>query len=146
MKSSQLQIAQWLMINLFLLITVSVFSQRAITWKGGAPGKKNDWYCPQNWSSTSVPDEFSDVIIPDVSTSSFALPCIQSGEVEVNSITIQSNGGLTILKNAMMVVLEYTDGVSPKNVKGEGLLMLNNNASMNSKSMVVYKANENQFN
>jgi hypothetical protein len=87
-----------------------------------------------------VPDEFSDVIIPDVSTSTFALPLIQSGQVEVNSITIYSNGGLTISKNAMLIVLSYAEGVNARNVKGEGLLMHNNYLSMKSKSMVIYMA------
>ena len=145
MKSMYLPITRYILAILLFLIAGNGYAQRAITWKGGTPGKNSDWYCPQNWSSTSVPDEFSDVIIPDVSTSSLALPMIQSGQVEVNSITIYSNGGLTISKNARLVVLSYAKGVNARNVKGEGFLLQNNYLSMKSKSMMIYMARENQF-
>ncbi|MBL0008582.1 MAG: hypothetical protein IPP25_15760 [Saprospiraceae bacterium] len=80
MKPSKLPGTQWILSVLFTLSTVYGFSQRAITWKGGTPGMQNEWSCPQNWSSTSLPNEFSDVIIPDVSSSTFAPPLYQGGQ------------------------------------------------------------------
>ena len=81
---------------------------------------KNDWYCPQNWNTSSVPDEFSDVIIPDVSSSSFAPPILHYGKIEVNSLFIGDNGSLTISRDASLIVLGNAEGVNQ--VIGEFIL------------------------
>ena len=71
---------------------------------------KNDWNCPTNWSTFAVPDEFSNVIIPDVSTSTFSSPIIKAGKVEVNSIYIQPNATMTVGKDAVVVVYDDIKG------------------------------------
>lgn len=124
MKSPYLHATQWITALFILLIAGNGYAQRAIVWKGGAPGMKNDWYCPQNWSTTSVPDEFSDVIIPDVSTSTFASPVIRSGDVEVNSLEMHANASLTIESRARLVVNSHAVGIAPGKLKGEGRLIL----------------------
>lgn len=124
MKSTYLQAAQWVTTLLIILVTINGYAQRTITWKGGTPGMKNDWYCPQNWSTASVPDEFSDVIIPDVSTTTFAAPVIKTGDVEINSIEIHTNASLTISCMARVVVISHTVGLTPGTLKGEGRLIL----------------------
>ena len=96
--------------TLWITISANAFSQKATTWIGGTPGMKTDWYCPYNWNTSSVPDEFSDVIIPDVSTTSFASPVIQSGKVEINSINVHSNASLTIGQNATLIVFTQSQG------------------------------------
>ncbi len=123
MKSSKLHGTQWILAILFTLTTVCGFSQRTITWKGGTPGMKNDWFCPQNWSSTSLPDEFSDVIIPDVSSSTIAPPCIKEGKIEINSLMIQSNASITIDVDASLTVISHIEGLDTDKIKGEGQLI-----------------------
>lgn len=105
---------------LLMLVSVGGYAQKEITWKGGFPGKNNDWFCAQNWSTSSVPDEFSNVIIPDVSTSTFAPPMIRSGQVEINSLNMLDNASLTITKGAILIVNDSMEGVKSSKVKGEG--------------------------
>ncbi len=124
MKSTKWLSTHWILAILFALSTVNGFSQRSITWKGGTPGMSTDWYCPQNWSSTSLPDEFSDVIIPDVSSSAFAPPCITVGKIEINSLMLQSNASLTIADDASLTILSHNEGLNWGKIKGEGQLIL----------------------
>ena len=86
---------------------------------------KTDWYCPQNWSTSTVPDEFSNVIIPDVSTSTFAMPVIMTGSVEINELYIQPNASLTISGKAALCVFGNTDRVDLANLHGEGRVVFN---------------------
>lgn len=123
MKSRTIPCTQWILVIFFAMTTVCGFAQRTITWKGGTPGMTNDWFCPQNWSSTSLPDEFSDVIIPDVSSSTFAPPCITEGTVEINSLMLQSNATLSICYNASLIVISHMEGLDHGKVKGEGQLI-----------------------
>lgn len=129
MKPSKLPGTQWILSVLFTLSTVYGFSQRAITWKGGTPGMQNEWFCPQNWSSTSLPNEFSDVIIPDVSSSTFAPPCIKEGNIQINSLRLQSNASLTIADDASLTVISHIEGLDLYKVKGQGELILQENDS-----------------
>ncbi len=126
MKTIIFKNIQWFVTSFLMVISLNAFSQKIIIWKGGTPGMKSDWYCPQNWSTSAIPDEFSDVIIPDVSASSFALPVIRSGKVEINSLFIQFNGSLTIAKDAVMIVYENTEGCSKGKIHGDGLIIIHN--------------------
>lgn len=137
MKSSYLPATQWIVAMLLLLAAGNSQAQRAITWKGGTPGMKNDWFCPQNWSTSSVPDEFSDVIIPDVSTSTFATPVIKSGDVEINSLEIHSNAILTIDKAASVVVASRITGLTPGKIQGAGRLILEDNSNQGITKLVA---------
>lgn len=103
------------------------FSQKVIIWKGGTPGMKNEWNCPQNWSTSSVPDEFSNVYIPDVSTSTLSSPVIRTGKVEVNCLFIESNASLTIKKPAQLVVHGIAEGLRKENLILEGSLLVLDN-------------------
>lgn len=102
MKNVLLSIATAFALLFGLATTLS--AQNAVVWKGGTPGQENNWNCPKNWSKYKVPDEFSDVVIPDVSSTTHATPVIKSGTFEVNSIQIQSNAQLTIESGARLVV------------------------------------------
>lgn len=124
MRSSIYSNMQWIVVILFAMGTVSGFAQRTITWKGGTPGMTCDWFCPQNWSSASLPDEFSDVIIPDVSSSTFAQPYIKDGDIEIHSLRLLSNASLTIVDEASLTVISYIEGHTLDNVKGNGVLIL----------------------
>lgn len=93
-------------ITLFFLVNLSAHAQKTATWKGGTPGRKSDWNCPSNWKDGRVPNEFSAVVIPDVSTNTFAYPVIEEGEIEVQSLYTAPGARLTIKNKARLVVLE----------------------------------------
>ena len=98
---------------------------------------KNDWYCPQNWSTSSVPDEFSNVIIPDVSTSSFAEPAIMEGRVLINSILIQHNGSLTIAHDAVLHIIDNAVGIKLENLNIDGSLVFESDLQRTLKNIVA---------
>ncbi len=123
MKTSIWPGTQWILGILFAMSTVTGFAQRTITWKGGTQGMEHEWYCPQNWSSTSMPDEFSDVIIPDVSTSTFSPPCIQKGKIAINSLMLHANAILTIEHEASLIVTNQIEGLHWDKIKGQGQLI-----------------------
>ena len=94
---------------LFFTLSTTALAQKVATWKGGTPGQAAEWNCPANWKEGQVPNEFSQVIIPDVSTSTFNNPVLASGEVEVWSIQIYSGASLRIGKNARLIALEQEE-------------------------------------
>jgi len=97
--------------TVFLLtLCLNAFAQKTVVWKGGTPGQETNWYCAKNWSPQTVPDAFSDVVIPDVSATTRALPEIRGGEVEVNRLTIAYNAGLALGQNTRLAILEDIEG------------------------------------
>lgn len=88
----------------FFLASFTLGAQKTATWKGGAPGHATDWNYPANWKEGRVPNEFSSVIIPDVSTSTFSNPVLQGEAVEIGSLQIYSGGKLKIGKSARLIV------------------------------------------
>ena len=124
MKTCPQIIFRFLALALFLFFSMTVEAQKSITWKGGAPGMENDWNCYKNWSNHRVPDEFSDVIIPDVTTTSFASPILHDGKVEVNSLTIGPRASLKIQKAAQLVVLSHIAGLTGEQIQVEGNLFI----------------------
>lgn len=106
-----------------LFITVCsqhVTAQRSNTWLGGTPGMENDWNCPRNWSQGRVPDEFSDVIIPDVSSTSLANPVIREGTCLLNSLMLQSKALLIVMKGAELIVFGEANGINRFNLLSDG--------------------------
>lgn len=112
------------LIIIFSLISTLNFAQRSTTWKGGTPGKETCWEEARNWSENRVPDEFSDVFIPDVSTSTFHYPVIKEGAVELNSIRMASTAQLTIAASAKLIVYEDTEGVTVDNLILKGVMVV----------------------
>lgn len=92
-------------IALFFLVNLSAEAQRIATWKGGQTGRPRDWNCPTNWKEGRVPNEFSNVFIPDVSTSTFCYPLINQGIVEVASLECAPNARVDVRGNARIMVL-----------------------------------------
>jgi len=103
-----------------LLCSASLCAQKTATWKGGTPGRPAEWNCPTNWKEGRVPDEFSRVIIPDASTSTFHNPVLNEGEVEVWSLQILSGAMLCIGKNASLIATEQ--GSRAFIASGEGII------------------------
>ena len=94
----------------FILVSqTALFAQKTATWKGGTPGKPTDWSCAANWKEGRVPNEFSQVIIPDVSSSSHSNPTLTGGEVEIWSIVIHTGASLRIGKNARLIATEQEE-------------------------------------
>ena len=124
MKKSACSTIGLMFTALFLLLNTSVFSQITTTWKGGAPGLENDWNCPKNWSTYAVPDAFSNVIIPDVSTTSLAAPIIKDGKVEINTLFLDTNAALTLEEGAQLVIFEKAGSFLPASFHPKGRIFL----------------------
>ena len=92
--------------TLCCLICLSANAQKTATWKGGTPGRNTEWNCAANWKEGRVPDEFSNVVIPDVSTNTFSYPVIYAGIVEINSLDCAPAARLTTLSPARIIILE----------------------------------------
>ncbi|MBN8680077.1 MAG: hypothetical protein J0M29_17745 [Chitinophagales bacterium] len=93
-------------VALFTLIGLNLHAQRTATWKGGTPGRSNVWNCPTNWKEGRVPDEFTHVIIPDVSTSTFSYPSIKNATIVVASLYCMPGAKLRLRANARLVELD----------------------------------------
>jgi hypothetical protein len=86
---------------------IDLSGQIRTTWIGGTPGRETDWYCAKNWSKNQVPNEFSVVTIPDVSTTTFVYPKIKKGEAIVFSLDIQPGAKLGLDDSAILVILDH---------------------------------------
>lgn len=115
---------------LLCLICVTVNAQKTATWKGGTPGKPTDWSCPTNWKEGRVPNEFSNVVIPDVSTSTWAYPVIEEGVVEIFSLQCAPNARLDTRGNARVILLDVAtsrnEGVAQSRSRTEHLVVARN--------------------
>jgi len=94
-------------IALLSLISLNAQSQKTATWKGGAPGRSTDWNCPANWKEGRVPNEFSHVVIPDVSSSTFSYPVIDA-EIEIWSIEYAPTARIKVLDKAHLIVSQQS--------------------------------------
>ncbi len=113
-----------LLIAILTLSATITFAQQTVTWKGGTPGKETSWNEAKNWSNNKVPNTFSDVIIEDVSTSTFSTPKIKNGIIELNSIHIASNAMLSIETDAKVIVYNHAEGLFEENLEIKGTLMV----------------------
>lgn len=107
----------------FCAAAPSVFAQRTHVWKGGKPGRSNDWHCAANWNNHRVPDEFSDVLIPRMLQESDN-PVISDEGVEVNSMRICEGARLTVGNEGSLSILnpDYCIDVSRITVLGRLIL------------------------
>lgn len=107
-----------------LLASAAVHAQKTVTWKGGAPGRETEWNCPKNWSSGAVPNCFSDVIIPDVSTASNRYPIIREWGQEVNTLVMYSGASLFIQPSGSLNVINHFDRQGGQMIAGTGVLLV----------------------
>lgn len=84
-----------------VLIATQLNGQLQNTWLGGTPGRPIDWNVASNWSRQRVPGTFDDIIIPNTSSTTFSYPTI-AGQVEINSLTIESGAKLVILETGFL--------------------------------------------
>ena len=106
MKTTMLSLASPDHRLLFASQTNAFLPKKSATWKGGQPGQPTEWNCAKNWLENRVPNEFSAVVIPDCSTTTFSDPVLKTGEVEVYSLEIHSGAKLLIGKNARLIATE----------------------------------------
>ncbi len=71
-----------------------------------------------------MPDDFTNVFIPDVSSTSLSFPIIKSGLVEINALTIASNAILTVEKGAQLTVFTTAQGANGRSLKLKGSILL----------------------
>lgn len=102
-----------IVLSIFLFIALDSYAQREIVWKGGTPGQESEWFCASNWIPERIPDEFSNVIIPDVSTSSRAYPEIKGEQVvAINEIRVYTTAELLVDKQSSLLI--YGNVYDPK--------------------------------
>lgn len=90
--------------SLFLLLFFAaneLSAQIQNTWVGGTPGHPIDWDVASNWSLQRIPNEFSNVVIPNTATTTFSYPSIDKA-VEINSLRIESGAKLVILESGKL--------------------------------------------
>lgn len=107
---------------LFFGFQISLYAQKAATWKGGAPGRSNDWACASNWKEGRVPDEFSDVLIPDISTAGGFQPIVRHTAGGVNSLTILPGARLRIEAGGSLDVFESLEIIANGSILNYGHL------------------------
>ncbi|MCD4694631.1 MAG: hypothetical protein K8S16_00210 [Bacteroidales bacterium] len=89
-------------------------------WTGAVD---NDWDNPNNWETSTIPDQTYDAIIPDVSSGSNNFPVISSN-AQCKDLLIYHGGNLTINAGHTFT----TKGVS-RNLEGANGLIIKSNAS-----------------
>lgn len=109
MKKPNVQKASFMLLIVCLFFSISVTAQKINTWKGGKTSQPNAWNCAQNWSLNTVPNEFQDVVIPDVSSGFNHYPVIDDEDNTVRSITICTRAQLTIKPSGVLLVTGFED-------------------------------------
>lgn len=100
----------------------SANAQKTATWKGGAAGKSNDWSCAANWKEGRVPDEFCDVVIPNVSSTGNFQPVIRAEVDAVHSLRILPGATLRITAQGALEVSEPLEGIAANSLQNQGRL------------------------
>lgn len=108
---------------LTLIVNLSI-AQISVKWIGGTPGKETSWNEPKNWSNYKVPDDFTNVVITDVSSTTFSNPVIPQGIAEVNSIRFESQGSLTVAEQAKLIVFNQLEELNDKGLEIRGFLLM----------------------
>lgn len=95
-----------LIVIVITLISTSALAQYTVTWIGGTPGSEHNWNEPRNWSTGSVPDAYSDVVIEPIDTSLSAYPVLGHA-IELMSIEIQTDAILFMKEGASITLEDY---------------------------------------
>ncbi|MCA9487721.1 MAG: hypothetical protein KC516_02050 [Nanoarchaeota archaeon] len=89
---------------LFLITAISV----AQTWDGST---STDWHTASNWNTNSVPSSGANVVIPNVTND----PVINSSDVTLNNLTINSGAVLTVQSGiGLKVDGTFSEGDDPE--------------------------------
>lgn len=90
---------------LALFSAMSLIAQ--VEWRGGFPGQENDWFCAKNWSDNRIPDDFDNVVVPDLSTRGNHFPVVKGKEARVQSLQLQSGAKIRIESGAQLTIMGY---------------------------------------
>ncbi len=107
---------------IILVVNTTLFAQKTATWKGGTPGKPNDWNCSANWREGRVPNEFSDVVIPNLENRNY--PLINRNVDDINTLLVMSEASLTIGKKGSLSVFEKLEIAQGGSICNNGKLNL----------------------
>lgn len=113
-----------------LLLATNLHAQKCATWKGGTPGRTTDWNCASNWKEGRVPNEFSSVIIPDVSTTTGYHPSIASNVEAISSLQVLPGASLTIAESGALEVLNWTQVSNATQIVIAGYLTINSTVAV----------------
>ena len=86
------------------ILTLTSTAQTTVIWKGGTPGKTQDWNCAKNWNTNKVPGVFDHVIIPNVSPQARPFPVVKDEVEPILSLTVHSNAEITIQTAGILIV------------------------------------------
>lgn len=111
--------------SLMSILTIDpATAQKQSVWIGGTPGREQAWNCPKNWSNHALPDIFTDVIIPDVSSQSLANPVIRGRLVYIRSLTLEAGSRLTVEKNSVLSIQTFLIQPENQGLEVHGLLRM----------------------
>lgn len=97
-------------------------AQKTATWKGGTPGQSVEWTCAANWKEGRVPNEFSNVVIPDVSATGSYQPVIRCAVEGVNSLTVLPGAQLRIEPSGTLEIFESLECIAGNGILNFGRL------------------------
>jgi hypothetical protein len=107
---------------LFALLSLTIFCRAQVThvWVGGNPQHRNDWNCPENWSTHQVPGPGANVLIPENRSNPGSYPVISTPSCMVNSLSINPGATITITSKGSLTILnpDYCEDVSRIKVYG----------------------------
>jgi hypothetical protein len=104
----------------------SLFGQTQVIWKGGSPGRETKWECPKNWVGNKLPDEFSNVLIPDIVSGSNSFPELDDADVSINSLRIEGESILKIRPHGTLTVYAWVFYPNFKSIDNQGSLFIFN--------------------
>lgn len=110
---------------IILISQTTLLAQKSTTWKGGTPGRSSDWNCASNWSDGRVPNEFSDVIIPNIASEIY--PVIKNNAEDINALSLMSNTKIYIEKKGALTVSERVEIAAGAKIDNQGKLDLPTN-------------------
>ncbi len=111
------------------LFVEMIHAQKITEWIGGASGREQDWFCNKNWTTQTVPNEFSTVIIKNRFTNKTFYPKIKCGIAKVWNLEMESSAELFIEKYAELWVMNSIQVKNKKYLHSKGKLLFLNSTS-----------------
>lgn len=102
-------------ISLFFVLQMAASAQTTATWMGGTPGRSQDWNCPTNWKEGSVPDEFSQVIIP---ADRHTYPVIKTEVEDIDALRVDGGSMLIVEAKGAITILGETGRLNGVSILG----------------------------
>jgi len=117
-------------------VTVEAAFVTNVTWNGS---QSSDWSDPLNWTPHLVPNDQLSPVIPDSAQS----PALITSSVTCDSLTIKPGAALTVVEGAQLTI--SGDLVIESDQTGTGVLVENNNLTVNGETIVQQYVDGNQY-